>query len=321
MSVPLGVPQRLMRLLRCPSCAAQLASSERSLACDGCHRTFPVRDGIVRFVSRPDDELARRTQASFGYEWTQFNDWQPSGEVNFLDYFENAPLESLKDAVVLDAGCGMGRHATQMAAHAAHVVAVDFSSAIDQARRNAASRDNVDCVQADLTELPFADGTFDYVYSIGVLHHLADTRGAIRRVVEKAKIEGHVRIYLYWKRSGAAGVLLAGVTAARRLTTRLPFPVLKGVSWLLSIGLMGAVILPYRALSKAGIRAHQTWPLFVYAKYPFNVLYNDQFDRFSAPIEQRFSPDEVRRMMSDAGLSNVRLYPRYGWVAEGVREH
>ena len=264
--------------------------------------------------------MARRTQASFGYEWTEFNDWQPSGEVNFLDYFENAPLASLRDAVVLDAGCGMGRHATQMAAHAGHVVAVDFSAAIEQARRNSASRLNVDCIQADLMRLPFADGTFDYVYSIGVLHHLADTPAAIRTVAEKAKIGGRVRIYLYWTRSGLAGVLLRGVALGRRLTTRMPFPALKGVSWLLSLVLMGAVVLPYRALSKAGVRAHEGWPLFVYTKYPFNVLYNDQFDRFSAPIEQRFSADEVQRMMSDAGLGDVQIYPRYGWVAEGVRQ-
>src|SRR2546426_5015037 len=42
-----------------------------------------------------------------------------------------------------------------------------------------------------------------------------------------------------------------------------------------------------RLTSRVGAR-HETWPLFVYAKYPFNVLYNDQFDRFSAPIEKRY---------------------------------
>lgn len=263
--------------------------------------------------------MARRTQASFGYEWTEFGDWQPSGEENFRDYFAGAPLETLRDAVVLDAGCGMGRHATQMAAHAGHVVAVDFSAAIEQAQRNAAGRGNVDCVQADLTALPFADGTFDYVYSIGVLHHLADTPAAIRRVVETVRIGGRVRIYLYWKKSGLAGVLLAGVTAARKLTTRLPFPALKAFCWLLSVALWAGVVWPYRLLSMIGVRAHRTWPLFVYTKYPFTVLYNDQFDRFSAPIEQRFSDDEVEQMLREAGVGEVHTYARYGWIAEGVR--
>ncbi len=42
-------------------------------------------------------------------------------------------------ALVLDAGCGMGRHARQIAPHAGRLVAVDFSRAIDQACRNTAA--------------------------------------------------------------------------------------------------------------------------------------------------------------------------------------
>ena len=36
-------------------------------------------------------------------------------------------------------------------------------------------------VQASAFELPFAEGTFDYVFSLGVLHHTGDTRKAIGR--------------------------------------------------------------------------------------------------------------------------------------------
>lgn len=313
------VPDRLLPLLRCTRCRERMTVRAGELSCVSCGQTVPVRDGIPRFVDTPEDEMARRTQESFGYEWTHFNDWQPSGETNFHDYFEGAPLASLRDAVVLDAGCGMGRHATQMARHAGHVVAVDFSAAIEQARRNTAERGNVDCLQGDLTNLPLADDAFDYVYSIGVLHHLADTPAAIRRVVSKAKIGGRVRLYLYWKRGGVSGAVLEGVAAVRQVTTRMPFPMLKGLCWVLSAGLMAGVIMPYRALSAAGVKRHAAWPLFVYAKYPFNVLYNDQFDRFSAPIEQRFTADEVRRMMVAAGLDDISIYPRFGWVAEGVR--
>ena len=51
------------------------------------------------------------------------------------------------------------------------VVALDFSRAIDQAARNVGDLPNVYCVQADLLALPLADGRFDFVYSLGVLHH------------------------------------------------------------------------------------------------------------------------------------------------------
>ena len=312
----------LLKLLRCVSCGSSLdrrTGGGDQLECRGCGRLVAVIDGIPRFVDLPDDEAARRTQASFGYEWTHFNDWSQSGDTNFADYFHGVDLGSLRHAVVLDGGCGMGRHARQVAPFACQVVAVDFSRAIDQARRNVAGLSNVDCVQADLLALPFSDASFDFVYSLGVLHHLRETERGIASLVRTLRPGGRLRVYLYWKRHGWQGQLLKIATAMRHVTTRLPFPVLKAFCAALSVPLFSAVVLPYRALSRAGIRAHEQWPLFVYTKYPFNVLYNDQFDRFSAPIEKRYDPAEVERLLEAAGLRDVRVRPCYGWIADGVK--
>jgi SAM-dependent methyltransferase len=264
-------------------------------------------------------ELAQRTRASFGHEWTHFSRWQDSGEISFRDCFETADLAALREARVLDAGCGMGRHARQMAAHARHVVAIDFSRAIEQAAINTRGAGRVDCVQADLLRLPFADGTFDYVYSLGVLHHLGNTETAVRALVASVKPGGRLRVYLYWKRHGRTGALLRLVNAARPVTTRLPFRLLRWLCWMLSVVLWLAVILPYRLLVSAGVRGMADWPLFVYTKYPFRILYNDQFDRFSAPLEKRYDPEEVAALLESAGLRAVRVESRFGWIAEGVK--
>ena len=272
--------------------------------------------------SRTDDPVARlaaRTQASFGYEWTHFHSWRDSGDINFRDYFETADLAALRGGRVLDAGCGMGRHARQMAAHARQVIAVDFSEAIRQAALNTREVGNVECVQADLLRLPFADETFDYVYSLGVLHHLGNTETAVRALVATVKPGGRLRVYLYWKRHGGAGALLRIVNAVRPLTTRLPFWLLRWMCWVLSVALWLAVILPYRLLLAAGVHRITNWPLFVYAKYPFRILYNDQFDRFSAPLEKRYDPQEVSALLESAGLQDVRVEARFGWIAEGVK--
>jgi SAM-dependent methyltransferase len=277
-----------------------------------------VRGGIPRFV-RQLDELAERTQASFGYEWTHFHEWHPSGQVNFDDYFDGFDLEWLRGRRVLDAGCGMGRHARFAARYARQLVALDFSRAIDQAARNLSDAPNAACIQGDVTGLPFADESFDFVYCLGVLHHLSDPRLALASVVRKVRPRGRVRLYVYRKRHGWSGALLSGINAARRVTTRLPLLLLRALCWVLSIGLTGVVIVPYRALAAAGVTAHSGWPLFVYTKYPFRVLYNDQFDRFSAPIEKRYDRDEVQELLESAGLREVRVFEKFGWIAEGVR--
>jgi SAM-dependent methyltransferase len=312
----------VLPLLRCPNCGGTLRMLDESpaaLACTNCDRAYPIRHGIPRFVDTPDDELARRTQASFGYEWTHFNDWTASGTTNFQDYFAGIDLESLRQAQVLDAGCGMGRHARQLAPHCSHLLAVDFSRAIEAAARNVGDLPNVTCVQADLTRLPVADGAFDFVYSMGVVHHLANTEEAVRGLVRKLRPGGRLRLYLYWKRTGWTGRLLGLVTAARTVTTKLPFPALRVLCWMLSVVLYSAVVLPYRALMALGIPVSDRAPLFVYTKYPFTVLYNDQFDRFSAPLEKRYSESEARALVEAAGLHDVRARAMFGWLVDGIR--
>ena len=308
----------LLATLRC-SCGGSFGTAAGALRCSLCGRTVPVVNGIPRFVEDALDPAGQRTRDSFGYEWTHFNDWRPSGSTNFNEYFNGVDLGALHGRLVLDAGCGMGRHARQLAPFAGDVIAVDFSDSIHAAARNVRGIRNVHCVQADLLDLPLRDGMFDFVYSLGVLHHLAQTEEALAGLVRKVRSGGKLRVYLYWRRRGWAGGLLMIATAARRVTTRMAFPVLRACCWLLSVGLYGAVVLPYRVASKLGLRRHEQWPLFVYTKYPFAVLYNDQFDRFSAPIEKRYDRDEVRALLERAGLRDVTVQPAFGWIGEGTR--
>lgn len=310
----------LLDVLVCPQCAGRfVVQDDAALSCTGCGYCVRIQNGVPRFVEVPDDAIARRTQASFGYEWTHFSNWSDSGATNFAQYFEGVDFDALRGARVLDAGCGMGRHARMVAGRVAHVIAVDFSSAIDQAARNTRDLANVDCVQADICALPLADGAFDFVYSMGVLHHLRDTADALTRLVRKARTGGRVRIYLYWKHRGLKGLMLKCVDVARIVTTRLPHRILRMLCWVVSGALMVGLILPYRILTRLGLHWHERLPLFLYARYPFTILYNDQFDRFSAPLEQRFDKDEVRSLLEHAGLRDVTVRASFGWIGEGVR--
>ena len=58
-------------------------------------------------------------------------------------------------------------------------------------------------------------------------------------------------------------------------------------------------------------------PLKQYAEYPFRVCVNDQLDRFSAPIENRYTRAEAEAWLERAGLENIQLRPNYGWVLSG----
>ena len=264
--------------------------------------------------------LKTATARSFAYEWQQFGHLRPEWRRNFLDYIQPYAPTDLAGCVLLDAGAGSGRHSHQAAEFGARVVAVELGEAVDVARANLPS--NVLTVQADVEDLPLAADAFDFVLSIGVLHHLPKTEQALAGLARHARPGGVVHVYLYWvpeRRLHRA--LLAAVTAARRVTTRLPLRVVHALSYPIAAVAYAACVLPYRTLRRFGPtrRLARGLPLKAYADYPFGVCVNDQYDRFSAPLERRFTAEDVEAMMRAAGLEKVRVLPNNGWVVTGRR--
>ena len=118
-----------------------------------------------------------QTALSFGYEWQRFPEMYAHWEKQFLDYMQPHAASFFKGKKILDAGCGNGRFAYYAAKYGAEVWAIDLGPAVEVARRNTQSR-NVHVVQADLHHPPFALESFDFIYSIGVLHHTPEPRRA-----------------------------------------------------------------------------------------------------------------------------------------------
>jgi SAM-dependent methyltransferase len=269
------------------------------------------------------DGLRERTYRSFGFEWQSFSDHLPSFRQNFRWYLEPLPAAGLGGGVVLDAGCGMGRHTRHFLEEGAHVLALDASAAIDVAARNNPDGEAL-FVQADVLHLPVDEEAFDLVCCLGVLHHLEDTQGGLARLVRAVRRGGWILVYVYHDPAEQAawkGALLSLVTAARRVTTRLPMEALRLLTWVLAAGLWVGYLGPAMLLVRArGLSARlRSLPLGQYIDYPFRVLWNDQFDRFSAPLEKRFRRSEVAALLTGAGLEDVRILGGYGWRAAGRR--
>jgi SAM-dependent methyltransferase len=332
------------------------------LACSDCGGRFPVIDRIPRllpptlqsmlrdtnpeFFKTYEEELNRafggfakghnsggaldrdlvaqvETARSFGYEWQQFSEMLPEYEKNFRWYFERFSQEELAGKRVLDAGCGTGRHTFHVARSGAReVIALDFSAAIDVAARNNRQSHNTHFIQADIYHPPFLPDSFDFIYSLGVLHHLPDPEKGFRTLLPLLRADGFINIYLYWNLEGEAfwrRLALVAVTQARRISTRLPHALLKKLSWLIAALFEVALVLPARALDRFAFTRSlaDRVPLGHYRKYSFRVLYNDQFDRFSAPIENRYSRSQVSEWFARAGLDDVEILGGAGWRASG----
>ena len=80
-----------------------------------------------------------------------------------------------------------------------------------------------------------------------------------------------------------------------------------------------ALVMPARMLDRFAFTRSlaQLVPLGHYRKYSFRVLYNDQFDRFSAPIENRYARAQVAEWFARAGLGDIVILGGAGWRASG----
>jgi SAM-dependent methyltransferase len=267
----------------------------------------------------------RDTARSFGYEWQAFSEMLADYESNFRWYFERFASGSFAGKRILDAGCGTGRHTFHMArSNAGEVVAMDFSQAIEVAARNNRENPNTHFVQADIYHPPFPPDSFDFIYSLGVLHHLPDPEKGFRTLLPLLRAGGYMNIYLYWNLEGEAAwrrAALSAVTNVRRMTTRMPHALLKKLSWLIAAGFQVAFVLPSRALARFKFTRSlaDRVPLGHYRKYSFRVLYTDQFDRFSAPLENRYGRAEVAGWLERAGLEDIVILGGAGWRASGKR--
>jgi SAM-dependent methyltransferase len=202
------VKDSLMQYLRCPTCGGvlDLDASQREgeeimageLDCHSCAKRFPIRRGIPRFASL--DQVTKdkaATAASFGWQWTHFTHTDEQYAKQFLGWIAPVQPEFFKDKVVLEGGCGKGRH-TVLAAQwgVRDVIGIDLSDAVESAFAATRGIVNAHVVQADIYQLPFPR-MFDYAFSVGVLHHLPDPRAGFASLAARVKPGGHISAWVY----------------------------------------------------------------------------------------------------------------------------
>ncbi|MGH2933060.1 MAG: class I SAM-dependent methyltransferase [Gaiellaceae bacterium] len=113
------------------------------------------------------------------------------------------PFTELRDKDVLEIGCGTGVHAKLLAGAGARVTAVDLTpTAVELTRRRLElAHLAADVREADAESLPFADSSFDFVWSWGVIHHSESTDRVIAEIARVLRPGGHLAFMVYHRSS------------------------------------------------------------------------------------------------------------------------
>ena len=281
--------------LKCVTCGAvPLKSALDAWKCGACGASFPLVGGVARFVG---DEAYSR---SFGFQWNRFGRTQldsangtTRSRYTFLEK-TGWSMDDLRGKSVLDAGCGMGRFAEVCAGAGAEVHALDLSAAVDAAWHNLKHRPNVRLYQADIMKLPFPEASFDFIYSIGVLHHTPDTRAAFLVLPPLLKPGGAIAIWVYSAELRKA----VGGESLRKVTSRLP------KRWLLPFCRFAVPLYYLHRIPRLGIATSRCIPTSMDPDPRWRWL--DTFDWYSPRYQWKHTYEEVEAWFKEAGLVGIQ---------------
>lgn len=242
-----------------------------------------------------------RTAKVFGFEWKEFFNYSLDN-LNTLLYPYS--INAFRGKLGLDAGCGGGRHIVKCAEKASTIIGFDLSEAVEKANEKSSGLKNAHILQADIFKLPFKENSFDFIYSLGVLHHLPEPQKGFNYLVDLLKVNGAIYIWVYKK-----SLRKITLRPIRKITTKLPPKILRYVAIISSfIGYFG-IILPCRTLIKSFPIFKKMIPphILEYSKHNFKVYLADWFDRLAAPIANYYLPEEIESWFKTKNLSEIQI--------------
>lgn len=243
---------------------------------------FPELGGEGPWQEETAESVAKKTGEHYGNLFKNF-----SGEA----YFEETArllrarlerngigLDTIQGKSVLDDGCGGGRYtAAWRKLGAEPAVGVDISEInIADARRRAeaAGLDRIEFELSDVLSLRFASGSFDIVFSNGVLHHTTDWRRGIGELVRVLKPGGLGWLYLI---ENPGGIFWESIEILRAIMREEPRDAAR------------------QALALAGL--------------PGNRIFY-MVDHVMAPINIRLTAEEIEDELKKAGAVSIRRLTR-----------
>jgi SAM-dependent methyltransferase len=312
----------LIDLLACPACQKEAplalhAPREEAndmiageLRCAACGASFPIRDGIPRFVQEDDNYCQ-----NFGFQWQRWKSLQIDRLGNHTisedRFFANSPWDRrwLEGKLILDAGCGAGRFSDIAAKYGARVVSADLSAAIDACRDTTRVHgDRVHQVQASIYDLPFKKASFDAVFCYGVIQHTPDPQKTMRTLPAFVKpggrlaydfyeITGWDRLHFlkYWLRRVTPDLSTEQNLRLAHVLTAAFFPLGSALERLPLLRILAST-LPIAVVHDARLTLKQ--------EYLWSLL--DTFDWYGPRYEIRQRHGEVAKLLRDLGLTDVK---------------
>jgi uncharacterized protein YbaR (Trm112 family)/SAM-dependent methyltransferase len=307
-----------------------------ALTCTRCGVYYPIHNAVPRMLTYPtyvaavhaqqNAEWIRQHLAGFdlpnavpplgearvlrnfstewqAYEWDGTHYWEttPENVLQAIRYSLGIPRNKLRHKLGLEVGIGIGGTADALSrTEDCELIGMDLGYAVDQARRYFSQNPRLHIVQSSVFALPFRPGTFDFVYSHGVLHHTYSTEMAFRSVAQLSKPDGGMLyVWLYSQEQEQATLLRRLLMATERLVR----PTLSKLPALLqTISLLPT--LPIYMLYQNWYRRHRSGKDFA-MRYGWKEALHAARDRLTPPFAYRHTYAEVLEWFESEGYQHL----------------
>ena len=258
--------------------------------------------------------IDKKTVEDFGEEWNKYNQSSiPDEELkkSWNQYFDMFSFEELSnDSEGFNMGCGSGRWA-KFVANKVHLLnCIDPSEkALNVAKQNLSNFSNIRYFNASVNDNILKENSQDFGYCLGVLHHIPDTLEGIKACAKLLKKNAPFLLYLYynfenrsfffkliWRLSDFIRKIISSLSPKTKIF------ITSIIAYLIYYPLARFAFIS----EKLGIDVSNL-PLSDYRNKSFYFMKTDALDRFGTRLEKRFSKDEIKRMLQEAGFRDIRF--------------
>jgi len=258
-----------------------------------------------------------QTIKDFADQWTRYTDNE--GYYGSIELFSDILVpflkpEALKNSKVGEIGSGTGRIVNMLLESGVqHVVAVEPSDSFSVLVRNVRNPERVTCLKMAGDQLP-AYGDLDYVFSIGVLHHIPEPEPVVLAAFRALRTGGQFLVWLYGKEGNE--FYLTFINPLRFITKHLPHFILAGLVWMIYYPLALYIWLCRRF----------PLPLKRYLLTIFEKMSPEKrrliiYDQLNPAYAKYYTRQEAIKLLEDKGFVNVRIHHRHGysWTVIGTK--
>ena len=226
----------------------------------------------------------------------------------FIDQLRPFDPKKVKNKTIMEVGIGNGRVLKHLLKfHPKKIFAVDPANSIKIAKENNPSK-KIDFFNYKAEDINFQK-KFDYVFSLGVIHHIPDYSTACKNIYNSLKKKGKFIGWVYGNEGNELYIFI--FNNLRRITIKLPDNILRIICHLLNISCY-----MYVFLCKILPLPMRNYMLRIFNKCSYKKRNLMIFDQLNPSFSKYFKKEELEILLKKSGFKKFQLIHRhkYSWT-------